>query len=98
MRVGASIKMTYEPKYKWRETWPGEGRQDFTGYDGDDIVGRIRLDTTTSDKIGLWRWNGGFASWIRERIMPQQGWEENPREASRRAEEHHDRLKALHGR
>lgn len=90
--------MTYEPKYKWRETWPGEGRQDFTGYDGDDIVARIRLDTTTSDRIGLWRWNGGFAFWIRQRIMPQQGWEETPCEASRRAEDHYNRLKALHGR
>lgn len=88
----------YRPCYKWRETWEGEGRQDFVGYDGEDTVGRIQLDTTTSNKIGLWRWNSGFNAWVRQRIMPQQGWEETPREASRRAEEHYDRLKALHRR
>jgi len=48
-------------KYPWRETWPGEGKQDFAGEDGRDIVARIQLDTTTSGKSNWWRWNGGFA-------------------------------------
>lgn len=88
----------YRPRYKWRETWPGENKQDFAGYDGQDLFGRIQLDTTTSNREGLWRWNVGFEPWVRKRIMPQQGWEQTPREASRVAEEHHDRLKALHCR
>lgn len=88
----------YRPRYKWQETWPGESKQDFIGYDGEDVVGRIQLDQTTSNRTGLWRWNGGFQSWVRKRIMPQQGWEETAREASRRAEKHHNKLKAIHGR
>jgi len=88
----------YRPRYKWRETWEGEGRQDFVGYDGEDNFGRIRLDTTTHNRIGMWQWNGGFQSWVRQRVMPQGGWEKTAREASRRAEEHHDKLKALHER
>jgi len=88
----------YRPRYKWQETWPSESKQEFIGYDGEDVVGRIQLDQTTSNRTDLWRWNGDFQSWVRKRIMPQQGWEETAREASRRAEEHHDKLKALHGR
>ncbi len=38
----------YQPKYKWRETWPGEGHQDFAGFDGEQSFGRIQLDTLTS--------------------------------------------------
>jgi hypothetical protein len=86
----------YSPRYKWRETWPGEGKQDFTGYDGEYVVGRIRLDTTTHGKGGMWQWNGGFGRWIRKRILPQNGWAETAREASRLAEEHYERLKELH--
>ncbi|TAZ00090.1 hypothetical protein [Rhizobium leguminosarum] len=88
----------YQPKYKWRETWPEEGGQGFEGIDGGECFGRVQLDTTTSNRKGMWRWNPGFEPWVRERIMPQQGWEETAREASRRAEEHHDRLKQLHRR
>ena len=85
-----------QPRYAWRETWPGEGKPDFVGYDGKEIVGRVRLDTTTATKTGLWRWNGGFASFVRRRVMPQQGWAETARAASRMAEEHYDRLKDVH--
>jgi len=88
----------YQPRYKWRETWPGEESQDFIGYDGEDVVGRIRLDKTTHGKSGMWQWNGGFAAWVRKRIMPQHGWAETAREASRLAEQHHDKLRALHAR
>ena len=33
----------------------------------------------------------------RRRIMPQQGWEASAREASRKVEEHYDKLKEMHG-
>jgi|UPI00040F00DE hypothetical protein len=38
----------YQPKYRWRETCPGEGKQDLTGRP-------IRLDTTTDGTIGMWQ-------------------------------------------
>lgn len=87
----------YRPRYKWHETWPGEEKQDFCGWDGEENVGRIQIDSTTSGRDGLWRWNGGFASWIRRRLMPQAGWMPTAREA-RMAEEHYDKLKEMHGR
>jgi hypothetical protein len=37
----------YRPLYKWRETWPGEGHQDFSGFDGEQSFGRIQLDQTS---------------------------------------------------
>jgi hypothetical protein len=40
----------YQPKYKWQETRPGEGKQDLVGYDGKEIVARIQVDRTTSGK------------------------------------------------
>lgn len=88
----------YKPRYQWRETWPGESEQDFSGYDAEELFGRIQVDTTTSGKEHLWRWNGGFASWVRQRIMPQQGWAATAREASRMVEEHYANLKEMHGR
>jgi hypothetical protein len=88
----------YVPRYKWRETWPGEGHQDFVGVDGDEIFGRIMLDTTTHTKKGKWMWSGGFLRWKRIRVMPQSGWAETAREASREVEEHYEKTKAANGR
>ncbi|NKM89349.1 hypothetical protein GFL54_35160 [Rhizobium laguerreae] len=31
----------YQPIYKWRETWPGEGHQDLSGFDGEQSFDRI---------------------------------------------------------
>jgi hypothetical protein len=88
----------YIPRYKWRATWPDEPRQDFVGEDEGEIFGRIRLDTTTHNRQGMWMWNSGFSSWIKKRVMPQSGWAETAREASRMVEEHYERLKAENGR
>lgn len=27
----------YQPRYNCQETWPGEGKQDFFGYDGNEL-------------------------------------------------------------
>ncbi|MEX2695463.1 hypothetical protein [Rhizobium mongolense] len=45
----------YQPKYKWRETWPGEGHQDFVSVDGDLQFGRIYLDLTSGSPARQWR-------------------------------------------
>jgi hypothetical protein len=31
----------YKPRYQWRETWSGESKQDFSGYDAEELFGRI---------------------------------------------------------
>ncbi|MGO7015936.1 hypothetical protein [Rhizobium leguminosarum] len=88
----------YQPRYKWRETWPGEGYQEFTGFDGDQSFGRIQQDQTSLGKVGMWKWNITHIPWVRKQIVPHSGWEAMSREASRRVEEHYEKLKGLHGR
>lgn len=88
----------YQPIYKWRETWPGEGHQDFSSFDGDQSFGRIQVDEVTTSKLGMWKWNVTRIPWVREHIVPHSGWEETAREACRTVEEHYEKLKAAHGR
>ncbi|WP_245384558.1 hypothetical protein [Rhizobium leguminosarum] len=88
----------YQPKYKWRETWPGEGHQDFAGFDGEQSFGRIQLDTLTSSRLGMWKWNATHVPWVREHIAPHSGWETTSREACRKVEEHYETLLESHGR
>lgn len=82
----------YTPKFKWRETWRGETRQDFIGLDGDEVIGRIQLDQTTPNRTGLWRWDVGPSPWGAFR-KPPQGWAETRRKASRAVEKHYEKLK-----
>ncbi|NKK33416.1 hypothetical protein E0H71_15805 [Rhizobium leguminosarum bv. viciae] len=88
----------YHPVYKWRETWPGEGHQDFSGFDGEQSFGRIHLDNLISSRLGMWKWNATDVPWAREHLLPHSGWEATSREACRRVEEHYGKLKALHRR
>jgi hypothetical protein len=88
----------YRPKYKWRETWPGETGldgeplQDFQGWDGDVSVGRIRLEDAGPMK-GKWQWSGhGSQKGIRKRLLPHQGYVATAREASRMVEDYYERL------
>ncbi|WP_427146969.1 hypothetical protein [Rhizobium leguminosarum] len=92
------MPVEYQPVYKWRETWPGEGRQDFSGFDGEQSFGRIQLDNLTSSRLGMWKWNITHIPWVRKQIVPHSGWEETTREACRRVEEHYEKLKAMRGR
>ncbi|MBB3135334.1 hypothetical protein FHS26_003079 [Rhizobium pisi] len=78
-----SMTDQYQPIYTWRQAWPGEGYQDFTGYDGEQSFGRIQLDQTNHGKAGMWKWNATPLPWVREHIAPNSGWEETSREACR---------------
>jgi hypothetical protein len=92
-------KNQYEPRYKWRETWPGEGHQDFAAWDGEESFGRIQLDTITHNRKGKWKWNVTHISWVRiHKGYVHGGWADDAREASRMVEELYDRLKDMHGR
>ena len=88
----------YRPKYKWRETWPGEtGRdakalQDFQGWDGETPVGRIRLEDA-GPMEGKWQWSGhGSKRGIKKRLLPHQGYVATARDASRVVEDYYERL------
>jgi hypothetical protein len=82
----------YKPRFKWRETWRGESRQDFIGLDDEEVVGRIQLDQTTAHRTGLWRWVVG-PPWVPPRNKSPQGWAETRRKASRLVEKHYEMLK-----
>ncbi|MDP9840769.1 hypothetical protein J2T09_005557 [Neorhizobium huautlense] len=40
----------WQKKYDRRITWPGEGHEDWSGYDGEIYIGRITRDLTTHGK------------------------------------------------
>ncbi|WP_245500765.1 hypothetical protein [Rhizobium sp. BK251] len=93
----------YKPKYRWGRTWPGENGldgkplQDFIGFDGEVIIGRIRLEDSGPLK-GQWQWSGqGPFRGIKKRLLPHQGYAETAREASRMAEDYYHQLLALNG-
>ncbi|WP_455874550.1 hypothetical protein [Rhizobium yanglingense] len=88
----------YQPKYKWRETWPGEDHQDFVSLDGDLQFVRIYLDLTSGSRARQWRWAINTIPWQRQNILPHNGWEPTAREASRKVEELYEQIKWLHGR
>lgn len=91
----------YQPRYKWRDTWPGEtgldGKplQDFQGWDEGTAVGRIRLEEAGPMK-GKWQW-AGHGGRVKERLLPSVGYSDTAREASRLAEDYYERLLAHNG-
>jgi hypothetical protein len=91
----------YRPKYKWRETWPGETGldgtplQDFQGWVGDVPVGRIRLEDAGPMKV-TWQWSG-HGGRVRQRLTPHQGYAATAREASRMVEDYYERLLRYNG-
>ncbi|MGG7576410.1 hypothetical protein [Rhizobium sp. Nf11,1] len=63
----------YKPRYKCKETWTGEGHEDYHAFDDRQSFGRIQLDKTTHTKAGLWKWNIIHIPWVKQRILPQGG-------------------------
>lgn len=86
----------YSPRYKWRETWPGESHQDYVALDGELSFGRIQLDKTSHMKIGLWKWNITHIPWVKKHLTPHSGWAPDAREAARHVEELYQQLRELH--
>lgn len=80
----------WQKKYRWVTTWPGEGHEDWSAYDGDLYIGRIHRDKT-SLKAGMFIWAGGCSSWWEfRRPMPHSGWEVEALEAAKRVEDWYD--------
>jgi hypothetical protein len=85
----------YKPKYRWKETWPGDtgldgkSLQDFQGWDDKTAVGRIRLEEA-GPMQGKWQWSGHGPE-VR-RHLPHQGYVDTACEACRMAEEYYEKL------
>lgn len=84
--------MRYTQRFKWCETWSGENRHDFIGLDDEEVIGRIQLDQTTPNKVGLWRWNVAAAPWVPRTVTPPRGWAETRGKALRLVEKHYESL------
>ena len=90
----------YPPKYKWRVTWPApedadSHKTDFSGWDGDVRIGRIRFEPHGRKK-GQWQWSGQGPH-VRERLRPHQGYEDTARKAAAMVEDYYERLMAHNG-
>lgn len=95
----------YEPRYTWKRTQIDENDPptdfDWTGYDGEMIVGRIQKEHYGPIK-GKWRWAGSYPKWRGVRPhTPNAGFVDTARLAVRKCEEYWDvvctRYRADHG-
>ncbi|RFB88855.1 hypothetical protein B5K11_25790 [Rhizobium leguminosarum bv. trifolii] len=93
------MPIRYQPLYTWRGTKIDENDDptdlDWLGYDGEIIIGRIRMESG-GPKNGQWRWSG-LGPHVRQRLTPQQGFEDEPRGAMRMVEEYYHRLMRNNG-
>lgn len=89
----------YQPRYKWRKTWP-DRENDFVGYDpatpdhvGEPAtIGRFHLQWIPGGE--KWLWSMQWGSNGRE-LITTNGIADTPREAAKAIEESYDRLKAI---
>lgn len=85
-------------KYTWRITWPGEGHEDYSAYDGDLYIGRVFRDQTSHTKQGMFRWAAGaHGREFRLKLLPHNGWEQEHWQAAKAVEDYYDRLRAYNG-
>lgn len=90
--------MTWQKKYSWRVTWPGEGHEDYSAYDGDLYIGRIMLDTTTHGKAGSFMWSAGARGpAFKKSVVPQQGWAQEHWQAAKAVEDWYDETRRMNG-
>lgn len=91
----------YEPKYKWRRTKLDDNDvprdSDWSGYDGEVVVGRIQKQPHGPMK-DKWMWNLNGPMGLRERVLPHSGFEQEGREAMRRVEDRYHDLMRANGR
>lgn len=79
-----------KPKYRWRRAWPDHVDDDFAGFDGPCLLGRIfRIDHIQQRQ--KWFWLLGYLhrpdGTPLNRTTPISGWEDTPRQAACRVEQ-----------
>ncbi len=84
------------PRYKWSETWPGEGHKDYAGRDGHRVFGRIIYQDSGATK-GQWRWALGHIDGVKLPVMPHNGYEKTARLAAAKLEDCYERAARLNG-
>lgn len=98
--VGLTYPMTWQKKYRWTETWAGEGHEDWTAFDGEIQIGRIMRDLATHNHKGMFMWSGGLSGvkGFGRRLMPHQGWEAEHWQAAKAVEDWYDEMRKRNGR
>lgn len=91
--------MSWQKVYQRRVTWPGEGLEDWSAYDGPIYIGRIERDKTTHTKRDWFMWSGGAAQHdgFKTRLMPHQGWEKEHWQAAKAVEDWYDEMRRRNG-
>ena len=85
-----------KPRYRWRDTWPGENQIDYAAWDGKRQFGRIRLESNGPTK-DLWRWSISHIDGVKRHLTPHNGYEKSPRLAAQQVEDLYERLMQLNG-
>ncbi|NNH30489.1 hypothetical protein C9413_13535 [Rhizobium sp. SEMIA 4085] len=89
-------ELEYQPKYRWRMTWPAEHDQDYSGWDGNIQFGRIFYECVGM-MTGRWCWAGGYDPRIKMIVRPRWGWSETAGRATQKVEEHYEACLRLNG-
>ena len=90
--------MTWQKKYRWTITWPGEGHEDWSAFDGSLYIGRIMRDLTTHGKKDWFRWSGGARGRdFKHTLMPHNGWEREHWLAAKAVEDWYDETRRING-
>lgn len=85
-----------EPRYSWRETWAGEGHQDYAAWDGPRQFGRIFYEDAGPTK-GLWRWAISHIDGVKRPLPDHHGYAKSARHAAAKVEDHYERLAEHNG-
>lgn len=98
-RTTGGNAVTWQKKYSWRETWPGERHEDWTAFDSEIQIGRIMRDLATHNRKGLFLWSGGLSGvrGVRHRVFPHMGWEAEHWMAAKAVEDWYDAVRERNG-
>lgn len=81
---------TWQKRYRWVLTWPGEEKEDWSAYDDGLYIGRVQRDKTSLKK-GTFMWSGGCSEWHGfKRPMPHSGRTIEAWEAAKAVEDWYD--------
>lgn len=91
--------MTWQKKYRWVPTWPGEGHEDWCGWDGKIRIGRVMRDLTTPTRKDMFLWSGGAGPYagFKHRLLPHQGWVKEHWQAAKAVEDWYDQMREMNG-
>jgi len=74
----------WRKQYEWRQTHGGRPQDDWSAYDGEQVIGRIWREYKVSSKQGLFGWEGWKTA---SGQSADSGWEASHRKAVKAVED-----------